>query len=153
MAHTFILESGKWNIAGNWLERNGMLITVKGKTIVTWDRTDWFSMVTKLIFPTQDHEEIILQYRGRLDSDERRYTFLLQHSELGKVEGEGWLGVDSIIQRYWVLGNDAQHRSGFETLRRLDEERYYSNSGVLTGLSLMSAMEATIERIEPYAEN
>lgn len=153
MAHTFILESGKWNIAGNWLERNGMLITVKGKTIVTWDRTDWFSMVTKLIFPTQDHEEIILQYRGRLDSDERRYTFLLQHSELGKVEGEGWLGVDSIIQRYWVLGNDAQRRSGFETLRRLDEERYYSNSGVLTGLSLVSAMEATIERIEPYAEN
>ena len=153
MAHTFILESGKWNIAGNWLERNGMLITVKGKTIVTWERTDWFSMVTKLIFPTQDHEEIILQYRGRLDSDERRYAFLLQHSELGKVEGEGWLGVDSIIQRYWVLGNDAQRRSGFETLHRLDEERYYSNSAVLTGLSLVSAMEATIERIEPYVES
>ena len=61
MAHSFILESGKWNIAVNWLERNGMLITVKGKTIVTWNRTDWFSMVTKLIFPTQDREEIILQ--------------------------------------------------------------------------------------------
>lgn len=146
MVHTFILESGQWTIEGNWLERNGMLITVKGKTIVTWDRTDWFSMVTKLIFPSQDREDIILQYKGRLDSDERHYTFLLQHSELGKVEGEGWLGIDSIIQRYWVLGNDVQRRSGFETLLRLDEERYYSTSGVLSGLSLNSAMEATIER-------
>ncbi|NEP08340.1 MAG: hypothetical protein F6K34_28415, partial [Okeania sp. SIO4D6] len=99
-----------------------MLITVKGKTIVTWDRTDWFSMVTKLIFPSQDREDIILQYRGRLDSDERHYTFLLQHSELGKIEGEGWLGINSIIQRYWVLGNDVQRRSGFETLLRLDQE-------------------------------
>ena len=146
MAHTFILESGQWTIEGNWLERNGMLITVKGKTIVTWDRTDWFSMVTKLIFPSQDREDIVLQYRGRLDSDERRFTFLLQHSELGKVEGEGWIGVDSIIQRYWVLGDDAQRRSGFETLRRLDTERYYQTSGVLSGPFLNSAMEATIER-------
>ncbi|RQH30650.1 hypothetical protein D5R40_23825 [Okeania hirsuta] len=146
MAHTFILESGQWSIEGNWLERNGMLITVKGKTIVTWDRTDWFSMVTKLIFPSQDREDIILQYRGRLDSDERHYTFLLQHSELGKIEGEGWLGINSIIQRYWVLGNDVQRRSGFETLLRLDQERYYFTGGILSGVSLNSAMEATIER-------
>ncbi|NEP80792.1 MAG: hypothetical protein F6K17_10595 [Okeania sp. SIO3C4] len=140
------MESGQWTIEGNWLERNGMLITVKGKTIVTWDSTDWFSMVTKLIFPSKDREDIILQYKGRLDSDERHYTFLLQHSELGKLEGEGWLGIDSIIQRYWVLGNDVQRRSGFETLLRLDQERYYSTGGVLSGLSLSSAMEATIER-------
>ncbi|NEQ35373.1 MAG: hypothetical protein F6K40_03225 [Okeania sp. SIO3I5] len=153
MAHTFILESGQWMIAGNWLQRNGMLITVKGKTIVTWDRTDWFTMVTKLIFPSQDREDIILQYKGRLDSDERRYTFLLQHSELGKVEGEGWLGLDSIIQRYWVLGNDPQRRGGFETLLRLGEERYYCSSGVLIGPSLVSAMEATMERIEPQGES
>ncbi|MDJ0519325.1 MAG: hypothetical protein F6K22_22350 [Okeania sp. SIO2F4] len=146
MVHTFILESGQWMIAGNWLERNGMLITVKGKTIVTWERTDWFSMETELIFPSQDREDITLQYKGRLDSDERRYTFLLQHSELGKVEGEGWLGIDSIIQRYWVLGNDRQRRSGFETLLHLDQYRYYSSSGVLIGPSLISAMEATIER-------
>ena len=145
MAHTFILESGKWNIAGNWLERNGMLITVKGKTIVTWDRSDWFSMVTKLIFPTQDHEEIILQYRGRLDSDERRYTFLLQHSELGKVEGEGWLGVDSIIQRYWVLG-DRQRRSGFETFYRLDQDHYKYSGGILAGHYLTSTIEGSLQR-------
>ncbi|MDJ0556924.1 MAG: hypothetical protein QNJ68_21250 [Microcoleaceae cyanobacterium MO_207.B10] len=146
MAHTFILESGQWTIEGNWLERNGMLITVKGKTIVTWDRTDWFSMVTKLVFPSKDREDILLQYRGRLDSDERRFTFLLQHSELGKVEGEGWIGIDSIIQRSWVLGDDPQRRSGFETLHRLDGKRYYQTSSVLSGLSLNSAMEATIER-------
>ncbi len=146
MTHTFILESGKWTIEGNWLERNGMLINVKGKTIVTWDRTDWFSMVTKLIFPTQDREDIILRYKGRLDNDERRYTFLLQHSELGKFEGEGWLGVDSIIQRYWVLGNGAQRRSGFENLLHLDQERYYSTSGVVIGPSMTFVMEATIKR-------
>ncbi len=146
MVHTFILESGQWMIAGNWLERNGMLITVKGTTIVTWDRTDWFSMVTDLEFPSKDREDITLKYRGRLDSNEQRYTFLLNHSELGKMEGEGWLGLDSIIQRYWALGNDRQRRGGFETLLRLDKDRYYSSSGVLTGPSMISAMEATMER-------
>ena len=146
MVHTYILESGTWNIKGHWLKRDGMLITVQGETIVTWDRTDWFSMKTELIFPSKDLEDMILDYKGRLDNDERRYTFVLQHSDLGTVEGEGWLGVNSIIQRYWVLGNDPQRRSGFETLLRLDKDRYYSSSGILKGLSLFSSMEANIQR-------
>lgn len=50
MVYIFILELGKWNIVGNWLECNGMLIIVKGKIIVIWDWIDWFFMVIKLIF-------------------------------------------------------------------------------------------------------
>lgn len=146
MAHTFLLESGQWTIEGNWLQRNGMLIIVKGKTIVTWNRTDWFQMVTKLVFPTKDREDILLQYRGRLDADERRFTFILQHSEMGKVEGEGWIGPESIVQRYWVLGEDRQRRSGFDTLHCLDQGRYHHSGAVLLGNQFTSAIEATLER-------
>ena len=103
MAHTFLMESGQWTLEGSWIERNGVPITVKGKTLVSWNRTDWFSMVTKLVFPGGDREEIILQYRGHLNSDERQYTFVLQHSELGRVEGEGWMlpSRSSSVTGYW----------------------------------------------------
>ncbi len=129
-----------------------MPLAVEGKTLVAWSRDNWFTMVTKLIFPggeqgevTSAREEITLQYRGRLDTGERRYTFVLQHSLLGRVEGEGWVGPDSIVQRYWVLG-DRQRRSGFETLYRLDDNRYCLSSGILAGHYLNSTMEAMLVR-------
>ncbi|MEG4943689.1 hypothetical protein [Microcoleus sp. F4-D5] len=146
MAHTFLMESGQWTLEGSWIERNGVPITVKGKTLVSWNRTDWFSMVTKLVFPGGDREEIILQYRGHLNSDERQYTFVLQHSELGRVEGEGWIAPQSIVQRYWVLGDERQRRTGFDTLHRVGDNRYYQSSGIMSGHYLTSTMEATLER-------
>jgi hypothetical protein len=102
-------------------------------------------MVTKLVFPGTQRNEITFQYRGHLDVGERQYTFVLQHSELGRVEGEGWIAPESILQRYWVLG-DKQRRSGFETLTRIDSGRYYLSSAVMAGHYLTSAMEARLER-------
>ncbi|MBW4582927.1 MAG: hypothetical protein KME42_25450 [Tildeniella nuda ZEHNDER 1965/U140] len=145
MAHTFLMEAGRWSLQGNWLERNGMPLTVIGKMLVGWSRDDWFTMVTKLSFPGADREEISFQYRGRLDAGERQYTFVLQHSLLGRVEGEGWVAQESIVQRYWVLG-DRQRRSGFETLYRMDDNKYYLSSGIMAGHYLTSTMEATLER-------
>ncbi|NJP10008.1 MAG: hypothetical protein HC866_11435 [Leptolyngbyaceae cyanobacterium RU_5_1] len=145
MSHTFLIQPGRWTLQGNWLERNSMPIAVIGKTLVGWSRDDWFTLVTKLVFPGTDREEISLQYRGRLDAGERHYTFVLQHSLLGRVEGEGWVAQESIVQRYWVLG-DRQRRSGFETLYRIDENAYYLSSGIMAGHYLTSTMEAKIER-------
>lgn len=145
MAHTFLMEAGRWTLQGNWLERNGLPVPVKGKTLVGWSRDDWYTMVTKLVFPGSDREEISFQYRGRLDVGERQYTFVLQHSLLGRVEGEGWVAQDSIVQRYWVLG-DRQRRSGFETLYRLTDDTYQLSSSLMAGHYLTSTMEATLER-------
>lgn len=145
MAHTFLMEAGRWTLQGNWLERNGMPTLVKGKTLVVWNRDNWFTMVTKLVFPESDRQELTLQYRGRLDAGERQYTFVLQHSLLGRVEGEGWIAPESIVQRYWVLG-DRQRRSGFETLHLINENQYYLSSSILAGHYLTSTMEATLER-------
>jgi hypothetical protein len=145
VTHTFLLEPGRWLLEGNWLERNGSPVQVKGKTLVAWTREDWFTMVTKLVFPGTQRNEITFQYRGHLDVGERQYTFVLQHSDLGRVEGEGWIAPESILQRYWVLG-DKQRRSGFETLTRVDASCYYLSSAVMAGHYLTSAMEARLER-------
>jgi len=145
VAHTFLMEAGRWSLQGNWLERNGMPVTVKGRILVGWSRDDWFTMVMKLIFPGTEREELTLQYRGRLDAGERHYSFVLQHNLLGRVEGEGWVAPESIVQRYWALG-DRQRRSGFETLYRLDDNKYYLSSGIMAGHYLTSTMEATLER-------
>ncbi len=145
MTHTFLIEAGRWIVEGHWLERNGIVFPVKGRTLVAWSPDDWFTMVTKLVFPDSDRPEISFQYRGRLDEDERQYTYVLQQSLLGQIEGEGWVGNNSIIQRYWVLG-DRQRRSGFETFYRLNDNTYHLSGGIVTGHSFASTIEAVLER-------
>lgn len=145
VAHTFLLESGRWTLQGSWIDRDAMPINVKGKILVAWSRDDWFTMVTKLLFPGTDREEISFQYRGRLNTGDRQYTFVLQHSVLGRVEGEGWIAPESIVQRYWVLG-DKQRRTGFETLHQLSADRYCLSSSIMAGHYLNSTMEAMVER-------
>jgi hypothetical protein len=146
VSHTFLLESGTWTLQGTWLDKGAMPVPVKGKIIITWSRDDWFNMVMRLVFADDDHENIDFQYRGRFDTGNQRYTYVLQHTELGRVEGEGWIAPDSIIQRYWALG-DRQRRSGFETLYRVTDDRYHFSSGILAGHYLNSALEAIIERV------
>jgi hypothetical protein len=145
VSHTFLMEPGTWVLQGNWLERNGMPIGVKGKILVGWNRDDWFTMAMRLIFPDTERESIDFQYRGRFDQGDRRYTFVLQSTLLGRVEGEGWIAPDSVIQRYWAI-DDKQRRTGFETLYQLADNRYLLSSGIMAGHYLTSAMEATLER-------
>ncbi|MGG6297188.1 hypothetical protein ACQ4M4_22575 [Leptolyngbya sp. AN02str] len=145
MSHTFLMEAGRWTLQGNWLERDTLPIAVKGKILIAWSRDNWFTMVTKLIFPGSDREEISLQYRGRLNSGDRQYTFVLQHSLLGRVEGEGWIAPDSVVQRYWALG-DRQRRTGFETMHQLADSKYCMTSSILSGHQINSMMEAIVMR-------
>jgi hypothetical protein len=51
VAHSFLIEPGRWTLQGNWLERDVLPINVKGKILVAWNRDYWFTMVTKLMFP------------------------------------------------------------------------------------------------------
>ncbi|MCM0589623.1 MAG: hypothetical protein HEQ35_11410 [Gloeotrichia echinulata IR180] len=145
MAHTFLMEPGRWKIQGNWLEGNDMPISVKGMTLVAWNRDNWFTMATKLIFPQGDRPDISLQYKGRLHDGERQYTFLVQHNLFGQIEGEGWIGLSTIVQHYWVLG-DRQRRTGFETLHRISDDTYYLSSAILAGHFLNIIIEASLER-------
>lgn len=144
MSHTFLLEAGRWTIEGSWLERNQSPLAVKGGTIIAWTNDNWFTMVTKLSFVGAAREEISYQYRGRIYGYERQYTYVLQQSDLGQIEGEGWVGTNSIVQRYWVL-SDRQRRSGFETFYRVNQTTYHLSSGILAGHYLTSTMEAVLE--------
>lgn len=145
MTHSFLVEAGRWILRGNWLERNQEPIALEGRTIVAWNQADWFTMATKLTFPKSDLEEISFQYRGRLDSNQQHYTYVLRQSLLGKIEGEGRLAPQSIVQRYWVL-SDSKRRSGFDTFYQLDRDTYFLSSGILAGHYLTSTMEAILER-------
>ena len=147
MAHTFLVQPGKWTLEGNWVERDSMPIAVKGRTLVGWSKDNfWFTMVTKLTFPNSDREDLTMAYKGRIDSDERRFTYVADDSALGKIEGEGIIAPDSIIQRYWVMG-DKRARTGFQTLYRRDSNIYSLASGLISGQNLESTMEAILTRI------
>ena len=147
MPHTFLVQPGKWTLEGNWIERDSMPIAVKGRTLVGWSKDNfWFTMVTKLTFPNSDRDELTMAYKGRIDSDERRFTYVADDSALGKIEGEGIIAPDSIIQRYWVMG-DKRARTGFQTLYRRDNNTYSLASGLISGQNLESTMEAVLTRL------
>lgn len=144
MTHTFLLEPGRWKLEGSWLERDQMPIPIKGRLLIAWSQDNWFSLVSKLIFPNGEKEDISFQYRGRLGTGKREYTFVLQQSILGQIEGEGWIGADTIIQRHWVLTDS--RRGGFETFYRINNNSYHLASGILNRHYLISTMEAILER-------
>lgn len=144
MTHTFLLEPGRWKLEGSWLERDQMPIPIKGRLLIAWSQDNWFSLVSKLIFPDGEKEDISFQYRGRLGTGKREYTFVLQQSILGQIEGEGWIGADTIIQHYSVLADS--RCSGFETFYRINNNSYHLASGILNGHYLISTMEAILER-------
>lgn len=144
MAHSFLIEPGSWTIDGNWIGRDGHMIPLRGKTLVSWGKDTWFAMVTKLIFDDET-PDIVYRYKGRFDSAAQRYSFVMEHSLLGKAEGEGWIAPESIIQRYWAL-KDNQRRSGFDTIYCVNRQTYRWSSAVMSGHRLTSALEARLSR-------
>jgi hypothetical protein len=143
--HTFLLEPGRWKLEGTFIERKSEPTVVKGRTLITWTKDDWFTMATKLTFPESELPELTLTYKGRLDPDEHRFSFMLQHSAMGKIEGEGWVSSESIIQRYWVM-DDKLLRTGFQTTYRQTDDRYHLCNAVVAGSAFISNMEAVLTR-------
>lgn len=140
------MQPGKWTLEGSWIERDSIPIGIKGRILVGWSKDNfWFTMVSKLTFPDSDREQLTMAYKGRIDSDERRFTYVVDDSSLGKVEGEGIIGPDSITQRYWVIG-DKRMRTGFQTLYRRDNNTYSLASGIIGGQNLENTMEAILTR-------
>lgn len=146
VSHSFLLESGRWTLQGTWLTRDALPAVVKGKLLVAWKQDNCFVMATKLTFPEEEEaDDIVIQSRGRMTTQERQYTFVVQHSLLGQVEGEGWIAPVSIVQRYWGV-NDKQRHTGFETLRQISADRYHFSGGVMAGHYLTSTIEAELMR-------
>lgn len=145
MAHSFLLEPGNWIIQGYLLKRHKQPIAVRGQTTVVWQGENWFTISGRLILDSNIEPEIQYKYRGHLDSNEKYYTYVLKHSVLGNIEGEGWIGQQSIVQCYWVVGATQKH-TGFDNYYRLNENIYHLSSTILSGHHLGSTMEATLKR-------
>ncbi len=145
MSHTFLLEPGRWNLAGNYIERKSEPVKVNGRILVTWTKDDWFQMAIKLTF--LELPELTLTYKGCLDPDQRRFSFILQHSAMGKIEGEGWVAPASIIQRYWVV-DDQKLRTGFQTTYKHTDDCYYLSNSIVAGPAFVSSMDAVLTRAQ-----
>ena len=151
--HTFLMSDGRWQLTGHWLiHRENLCVPVHGKVMVAWNSDDWFSLVGKILRPSflnelGDTTNITMQYRGHATGSAtgQQYTFVLQHSQYGQTEGEGWLMPDSIVQRFWILG-DQEQRIGLERFYRIDNDHYAWSSSLMTGHSLISTVETILTR-------
>ncbi len=149
--HTFLVSNGRWTMHGHLLHRDGLLQPIHGKVMVVWNQDEWFTMVGQLAVPRQPNSNdpvqppITLQYRGRTGLASHQYTFMLQHSQLGQIEGEGWLLPDSIVQKFWIL-DDPERRTGLEQFYRVNGDRYHWACNLMTGRSLVCSLDATLER-------
>ena len=145
MAHSFLVESGFWNVTGHWLKSNSAPITVEGNIQIKWKQANWFKMTTNLTYGDAEATQIIYQSKGNLNYEEKYYTYVAQHSLLGNIEGEGRLRSQSIIQYYWLLGA-TNKKKGFDTFYCIDKNTYHLNSVIVKGHSLQDTIEATLKR-------
>jgi hypothetical protein len=143
--HSFLLESGSWNLNGNWLKQDRIAIPIQGTLEIAWKRDNWFTIAARLKSQDEFNPEITYKYRGHLDFEEKHYTYVLHHNLLGNLEGEGWIAVQSIVQCSWAVSS-SQSRRGFESFYLLDPNTYCFTSSILEGHNLNSSMEATLKR-------
>ena len=148
MQHTFLLEPGRWLLKGHLLAKGEMPLSFTGQGMVKWDDSAWFHAILRMVFSEEEtpRPPLLLEYRGRVPAESSNYSFGLQHGDLGRVEGEGWITPATVVHRYWVLG-DPQKRLGYESFFRADNSRYCWSSGVMSGLKLVSNIEAVLERV------
>lgn len=145
MTHSFLLEPSSWIIKGTWLDKSQKSISFKGAVIITWDQSKWFLMKTKMVFLNSDRPDITFEYKGFLPPDKTEYAYVLKRSDIEKIEGEGWLSNDSIIKRYWVLG-DNRRLNGFETYFFLDQNTYHLTGAMIRGNNILNTWEGILER-------
>ncbi len=145
MDHSFLIESGNWNLQGYWLKQDRSPISIQGTLEIAWKRDNWFTIVARLVSQDEINPEVTYKYRGHLNFEEKHYTYVLQHNLLGNLEGEGWIAVRSIVQCSWAVSS-SQRRRGFESFYLLDANTYCFTSSILEGHNLNSSMEATLKR-------
>jgi len=146
VTHRFLLQSGTWDIKGHFLAKNQSPSVFQGIMDITWKEGNWFKIASELSFDDQTQPKILSKLRGHLDIERKSYTYVLQHSLLGNIEGEGWIGSQSIVQYYWIVAGN-QHRTGFDTFSRLSEDTYALTSVVLERHNLNSTMEAILKHL------
>lgn len=144
MTHSFLLQPGRWSISGHFRQKQQIPMIVRGFITITWQQEYWFKMVSQFTLNNESQSEIISQYKGHLDRDKKSYTYVLQHSILGNIEGEGWITSQSIIQYHWIVGG-TKKRTGIDTFYLISEDTYHFTSVILESHSLNSAMEATLK--------
>ncbi|MBE9045521.1 hypothetical protein IQ255_14105 [Pleurocapsales cyanobacterium LEGE 10410] len=145
MDHSFLVESGDWNVDGHWLKSNSVPIPLQGKIEIVWKRENWFEMTTRLVCNDKAITPIAYQCHGNFDFEEKYYTYVAQHNLLGNIEGEGRLGFQTIIQYYWLMETNTKQK-GLDTFYCLDRNTYHLTSSILDGHSLKSTIEATLKR-------
>jgi hypothetical protein len=145
VGHSFILESGFWNVTGHWFKPNSAPVSLQGNMQISWKRENWFKITTDLTCDDEQNTKIISQCRGNLNYAEKYYTYVAQHSLLGNIEGEGRLGFQSIIQYYWFIGTASQQK-GLDTFSLVDQQTYHLTSSILEGHSVKHTIEANLKR-------
>ena len=145
MAHSFLIESGFWSVRGHWLKPNSPPIAMSGNMQIAWKRENWFKLTTNLTCDDEETTQIVYQCRGNLNYEEKYYTYVSQHSLLGNIEGEGRLGLQSIVQYYWFIGTASQ-RKGLDTFYFIDANTYHFTSNILEGHSIKHTIEAILQR-------
>ena len=144
MTHSFLVESGFWNVDGHWLKPNSVPISLQGGIQIAWKQANWFKMTASLTCDDEAKTKIIYQCRGNLNHEAKYYTYVSQHSLLGNIEGEGRLGEQSIVQYYWFMG--ASKRKGLDTFSCVDQNTYHLTSSILDGHSIIDTIEAILKR-------
>jgi hypothetical protein len=126
------------------LEGDSPPIPIKGRTLIGWSQDGfWFTIASQLTFPDSDRVPYTLTSKGRFHKRDGNFSFYIDHSEIGRMEGVGWVNHQTITQQFRVLGSDPEV-TGFEVLYQQAGDRYLLCRTMTKGNSMERVIEGTL---------
>jgi len=129
------------------LEPASSPLPLQGRLLIGWSQDGfWFTIASQLTFPNTDRNPYTLTCKGRFSHNNRNFHFSMDHSEIGRMEGEGWINHQTIAQKFRVLGNNPE-LTGFEVLHQQASDRYLLCRTLFRGSSMERVIEATLSLV------
>ena len=136
MQHEYLLEPGRWAVAGVYLDDVGQRIDVLGTTAIRHGPQHW-EVEGELRLLTEPPTEFRHLYRVRpFHSGRSDTSWRSDNPDLGTLKGQFALVDDTLISVYRSTSGDFH---GMETLRRIEAGRYEGRGALFKGDERLSS--------------
>lgn len=143
MTHTYLFEEGAWLTEGSYVDGDGALFTLRGRSVVNHGEGAWWIEGHMTLYsqpPVESHNDYAIRPFG---SGQHATTWVSDNPALGRLVGQFTVVADTIVSLY---GSEDGRHSGSEFLRRVDPDTYDGVGVLFRGPQRLSAWWLTLRR-------
>ncbi|TCL73281.1 hypothetical protein EDC14_1005143 [Hydrogenispora ethanolica] len=143
MRHTFLLEEGTWEAAGDYFDERQQASSWAGQVTISHSADRWRNEGTMKL---QDGPELELSNSYEITPFAAGSDFtewVSRNPALGTLRGVFFIVGDSILSKY---ASETGEYSGCEYLRQLDEATYENRGFAMKGQAKLSSWSVVLRR-------